>query len=84
MLQIPRLAGNLLSISKITKHQRNVLKKDEAIITDGEDNIKLTAHNIGELYCLKEISNHQANVAEKENNNDTDLWHRRLGHLNKP
>lgn len=88
-LHVPDLRTNLLSVGKITDRGNEVLfKKDIALIIGKDGNVKLTANRVGELYYVPEQEdNSECNVIEgdtrKGRPQSLELWHRRLGHLNK-
>jgi len=79
VLYVPKLAANLLSVSKITEKGYNVLfMMDECAIMDGRNIVVAKGQRCDGVYQLVS-SKKKAMVATTENYN---LWHRRLGHLN--
>lgn len=83
---VPDLRMNLLSVSKITDHDYEVIfSKNQGIIRDRDSNVKLVAHKTNNLYVVEESVNKTA-IAEEECIIDTVQWtanwHRRFGHLN--
>lgn len=77
---------NLLSVSKITDHDYEVIfSKNQGIVRDRDGNVKLVANKTNNLYVVEESINKTA-IAEEECITDTVQWtanwHRRFGHLN--
>ncbi|CAD6236968.1 GSCOCG00012493001-RA-CDS [Cotesia congregata] len=84
-LLVKDLRTNLISVSKITRNDREILfRKDDAIVRDLNGEVKLVADRVGDLYYLREQAE-QVKAVEKESErtstSDLDLWHARLGHL---
>lgn len=86
VLHVLDLRENLLSVVKITDRNLDVtFRKDHAVVIDREENVKLRADRIGNLYYLskderagcKKVSDNVPNAPKSLEN-----WHRRLGHLN--
>ena len=85
VLFVPDIARKLFSISAITDTDKRVLfDKRSAVILNEHNEKVMEAHRDGNIYkvylheCLDE-----GNVAETFSMNDLDLWHVRLGHVNK-
>ncbi|CAG5107983.1 Protein of unknown function, partial [Cotesia congregata] len=74
---------NLISVSKITRNDREILfRKDDALIRDLNGDVKMVADRIGDLYYLREQEEQvKSATIEKVRTSETDLWHARLGHL---
>jgi len=82
-LLAPDVRMNLLSVSKITNRNYEVIfKKDMAIIQDRQRKTKMIADRIGDLYYIRE-ADAAANTVGEMSTQDFNLWHQRLGHVNK-
>lgn len=81
-LLVKDLRTNLLSVSKITQNDREVVfRKNEAVIRDLDGNVKLTADRIEDLYYLREAGERVNAATEEIRTSEASLWHARLGHL---
>lgn len=84
-LLVEDLRTNLISVSKITRNDREILfRKDDAIVRDVNGEMKLIADRVGDLYCLREQTEQVKAVekaSERASTSDLDLWHARLRHL---
>lgn len=82
VLFVPELATNLLSVSKIiNKGHKVIFTKRGCIIKDAHGRTKAQARLEGGMYRLQiaeEVAYAVSEATDKEN-----LWHRRLGHLNR-
>lgn len=81
VLCVPDINMNLLSVAKITDHGYNVkFDKHGAVIYRNENDIMMTAVRKENAYFVRSsiITNEGAAAME-----DMDVWHRRLGHVNK-
>ena len=85
-LYVPGLAGNLVSVPKISKTGSKVtFLGDKCTITyPNKDKIMAEAYKRGSLYVLKTGSDRVSVTKTSEDDEVSDLerWHRRLGHLN--
>ena len=83
VLYVPKLTYNLLSVAKVTRENKKVVFTSEGCKILRRDGVVLaTGRKKGELYLLNkaEAPRQAANVAAGQN--DSELWHRRYGHLN--
>lgn len=81
VLHVPDCAANLLSVSKICeKGNKIVFDIEGCSIFSGEGNLIAQCKPENGVYKLTSEVN-QTFLAKGKNNN-LDLWHRRLGHLN--
>lgn len=79
----PDVRMNLMSVSKITDRNHEVVfRKDKAIIQDRRGKIKMIADRIGDLYYIRETKNTASTISETHTQ-EFNLWHQRLGHVNK-
>lgn len=80
VLNVLDINVNLLSVAKITDHGYNVkFDKYRAIVCRDNKEIIMTAEREENAYYVKtSISMEKAGVI-----NDTDIWHKRLGHTSK-
>ena len=81
VLCIPELNTNLLSVARITDNGYEVkFNKYGAIIYKEPDDIKMTAVRVGKAYYtrLMIMSDEVAGMTV-----NTDIWHKRLGHVNE-
>ena len=80
VLYVPDAATNLLSVSKIVQKGHVVtFDKDGGKIKDLKGEIIATASEVNGIYKLDNNVTYLSN----ECSNDSHLWHRRLGHLNR-
>ena len=78
---VPDLTTNLLSVSQMAQKGHTVIfKGNEAKVVNSSNDIIATAILDGGLYKLKEVS--QGKTFVSHSNNDMELWHRRLAHVN--
>lgn len=81
VLYVSQLAANLLSVSKIAaKGNKVVFSGDSCKVKNSKGRIVAVATLQGGVYRLK-TTEARAWAVRKENK--ADLWHRRLGHLNR-
>ena len=73
-----------MSVAKITDRGNMVIfKKHVALIKDpNNNNVKMVAERIGNLYYIKESDNFANKISFNENS-QINLWHERTVHLNK-
>ena len=72
-----------LTISRkdYNKNLKVLFQKDEALILRENGQVALKAQRIGDLYYV--ISNDKEEAHQIRNQcNDIEIWHRKLGHLN--
>jgi len=82
-LLAPDVRMNLLSVSKIINRNHEVIfKKDRAIIQDRQGKTKMITDRIGYLYYIRE-ADVSPNTISETLTQDFNLWHQRLGHVNK-
>lgn len=82
VLYVPELDGNLLSVGRIEEMGHSVVfNKGEAKIIQADGEVILTAIRDGRLYKIQEDLS--LNITKMVKTVDEELWHRRLGHLNK-
>lgn len=85
-LVLPGLRRNLLSVNKATEAGNTVImNKHSAKIVDESGQVLLTAKKREGLYVVNETGKRTSETAllsKSGTDNDTNLWHRRLGHLN--
>ncbi|XP_011859670.1 PREDICTED: uncharacterized protein LOC105557114 [Vollenhovia emeryi] len=81
VLHVPDLTANLLSVSKIVEKGHIVtFRKEGCTIKDRTNRVKATAYLREGVYVLDTKKEKAfATTTEKED----DIWHRRLGHLNR-
>jgi len=71
----PDIRMNLVSVSKITDHDHEVIfRKDRAIIQNNRGEVKMVADRIGNLYFVREGKPTASITCEKTNQNFI-LWH---------
>ena len=80
VLYVPSLRHNLISVSQITAKGNNTLfVDDKCLIVDKNNNVIACATKIGNLYTLDNVKKSEStNISVGSDN--TNLWHRRLGH----
>src|SRR5436190_14016879 len=93
VLFVPNLSANLLSVSQTVENGKSVVFSEEGCLIYNSENFSVTgevvteATQINGIYCLESTGseNVQANFvhAEGETLDSQNLWHRRLGHLNR-
>lgn len=82
VLHVPKLAANLLSVSKIVeKGHKVIFDKSGCKIRDLRGRIKARANLHQGVYRLESAEETACSIKEEGNAND--LWHKRLGHLNR-
>lgn len=82
-LYVPDLRTNLISVSKITNNNLEILfKKDTALVFDPDGKVKLIADRVGDLYYARECKARNSAFTTTESRSNVELWHCRLGHLN--
>uniref|UniRef100_W4VRQ4 Putative retrovirus-related pol polyprotein from transposon tnt n=1 Tax=Corethrella appendiculata TaxID=1370023 RepID=W4VRQ4_9DIPT len=80
---IPELAVNLLSVSEIVKKGNTVIFKNQgAEIYNPKDELILTAHHSDGLFKVEQ-SCQSAHFTDGSNISSYELWHRRMGHINR-
>lgn len=80
-LYVPDAAANLLSVSKIVKNGHSIhFDSGGAKILDDEETLIATASEVNGIYKLDQPSA-QAYLSKEKLN--AEIWHRRLGHLNR-
>lgn len=78
---VPELYTNLMSIAKITDKGFEVkFNKDNAFITDQDDNLICIADRHDDLYYIRK-SDEVANLLTKPKENNF-KWHQKMGHIN--
>ena len=78
---VPGLSTNLLSISQIVKKGHSVQFNNKGCeVHDEKGNVLVTGSLRGDLFELDESSQHKSFASKQISS--TDLWHRRMGHLN--
>lgn len=83
VLYVPKLAGNLLSVSAMVKNGCKVnFSKGNCEIINNKGDFVCNAVLENNLYILKVDRDIKANLSISEISNDVVLWHRRMGHLN--
>lgn len=83
-LYVPDLRTNLVSVSKITNNNLEVVfKKDSALVYDVEGNIKLVADHVSDHYYVRECKNQNYGLSSSEARDNFKIWHSGLGHLNQ-
>lgn len=84
VLHAPALHTNLISVSKITDKGNTVLfTRNEAIISNHEDEVVLIAKRVDDLYVVSESNEKLNDVANLiKTNNSFRKYHRIMGHLN--
>lgn len=83
VLYIPELSTNLLSVSKIIKNNCKVeFEKDGCIIYNQTGKFVAKANLTNDTYRLETYDNTIKAMSATADNNDTYLWHQRMGHLN--
>lgn len=81
VLHVPKLRRKLLSISSATAHGWvGQFEHDKIILRDASGVDKLVANRLNGLYVAQTT---QAEALLNENYGSLDLWHERLGHVNK-
>ncbi len=83
VLFVPKLAYNLLSVSKASEAGKTFkFNNSRCEILNGRDKVIAFATRVGDLFYLEFCRNRQRlNVATKESKER--LWHRRYGHLSE-
>lgn len=81
---LPGLKVNLLSVSRATEGDNTVIfNRNGARIIDSSGNLVLTARNENGLFIVNEkCVGKFAMMTAADNTTSTELWHRRLGHVN--
>ena len=86
VLYVPELRTNLLSVSKLVDKGNHVtFTKEGATVHDGQNNVRLQAKRVGNLFYLSqdiEEANTAAPLSSAAPSSTIGEWHRRLGHLN--
>lgn len=81
VLCIEKLAANLLSVSQITGKGNKVLFiSNRCEIRNGKNELLATASLIDGLYRLD--GNNHCGLMTQRSDNTSEIWHRRLGHVN--
>ena len=79
VLFVPKLAYNLLSVSKAAEARRTTQFDESGCpIFNSDMNVIAVAKRVGNLYYLECQENHSLSVMMQSNER---LWHRRFGHL---
>jgi len=87
VVHVPDLAINLLAVHKIAQEGKTVLFDEQGCrivnqqLKVNPKNVIATATAVNGLYCLDRLQSHSFAVMST---NFVNLWHRRLGHLNRP
>lgn len=80
VLCVPDLNANLLSMAKFTDFGYTVkFSKLGAEIYKEQDKVQMIAVKIGNGYCVESKTNNE----EATMTTDIDIWHQRLGHVNR-
>jgi len=80
-LYVPDLRVNLMSVSKITNHNCQVIfKKNSASVIDENGNVTIFANRIGDLYYVKEETQNLCGMITSKSKMEE--WHQRFGHVN--
>lgn len=83
-LYVPDLRMDLLSVGLITDKGYKVLfTKENAKILESNGTVKFIANRINGLYYFTERSQLSNNVTTNKSLMESELWHRRFGHLNQ-
>lgn len=77
-LFVPELRTNLKIVDK---DHEVIFKKNNAIVQDLKENIKMFAERRGDLFYVRE-NNQEVNIAIDTKRDKVELWHGRFGHLN--
>lgn len=81
-LFVSDLRTNLISVAKIADSGHAVVfRRDSAMVTDEDGNVRMEAHRRGNLYYLQEETD-RVGAASAPRRSDLWMWHERLGHLN--
>jgi len=82
-LLVPNLRTNLISVSRITDRDCEVIfRKNEAIVNDSNGSTRMVADRIGSLYYVRGTDEMTQTALEDRDQRELELWHRRMGHLN--
>jgi transposase InsO family protein len=82
VLYVPKLAYNLLSVTKVTEMGKAVyFNKSGCNICDEQEKLVAVASKVGSLYYLNCSRMQQVNATV--NQSKENLWHRRFGHLSE-
>lgn len=88
VLYVPDLRTNLLSVSKITNKGYKVIFDEKSVkVIDNDGKIQLVAPRVNGLYYIRESEqdcNSATTIASEKvpPMSQTEIWHRRMGHLN--
>lgn len=82
-LLVRDLRQNLMSVSKITDRDHEVLFQNEkAIIRDKNGTIKMVADRVSDLYYIRDDNVKAEASSIRKDKENLKLWHKRLGHVN--
>src|SRR5436190_13941341 len=82
-IYVPEIKANLLSVSKMTEKGHVVIFDDKKCTVYNEDrDVIVTATKRNDLYVLNELSSEQSFLSTNKSES-SDVWHKRLGHLNR-
>lgn len=80
-LYVPDLRTNLVSIAKIVDNNcKFTFTSERATVCDVNGNVKMIADREGDLYYLRDGS--PTACAASNNKPNSEVWHKRFGHLN--
>src|SRR5207248_8816565 len=88
VLWVPNVHENLLSVGQLIERGMNLQFSDTGTVTIKKENrVISTGQTEGRMFLLDIVSstNSKADstmIAKTQNSSTTDLWHRRLGHIN--
>lgn len=83
VLFVPDLSTNLISVSKMIKNGCKIEFNETGCEMFNQHGQKVAkAHLINDMYRLNVISEEKAHAMPAVTENDTYLWHQRMGHLN--
>lgn len=85
VLYVPELKTNLLSVSKIIKSGCRVTFNEYGCeVYNPSNKLVAKAELVNETYLLNTCKNQEMPVMMAKTDDDTYLWHQRMGHLNMP
>lgn len=83
-LHVPGISANLLSVSKIVQKGYQVIFNEKGCqIIDSQNSLIATASLINDVYRLNQPKSRNHINLSVQDTTDIDLWHRRLGHINR-
>lgn len=87
VLHVPDLSMNLISVSDLTKKNCSINFDKEGCTIQNKNRIIASCQEVDGIYELTEKKNNVVNVTLSNQNgqnvNITNIWHKRLGHLNR-